>query len=171
MESEPRVKDLMRKQFEKISPDASLRDAVAQLYVAEGTECHPGIPGAQSLIVQDSAGKLVGMLTMLDIMEGIEPQYLHVERTYLAGITWEGLFEEAIQRAESRTVSSVMTPRKDFSILSPEDRIMKALELMVAENAPRLPVCEEGRVVGVIRMYEIFQAVARAMSNKLEERN
>lgn len=159
----------MRKQFETISPEATVRDAVEKLYIAEGSDCHPGVPGAQSLMVLDAQGQLAGMLTLFDIMEAIEPQYLHVERTYLAGITWEGLFEEAIDRAENRTVSEIMTPRKEFRVLSADDRVMKALELMVEENTPRLPVCEEGRMVGVIRMYEIFQAVAREMSKTEEE--
>jgi CBS domain-containing protein len=169
MGSEPRVRDVMRTEFKSVLPDATVREAVERLYTPQAEECRAGIPAAQSLMVISGDGGLVGIVTMFDIMEAIEPQYLRVERSHLAGITWEGLFEEAVDLAENRLVQDIMTPSKDFRVLSIDDPLMKALELMVEENTPRLPVCEDGRMVGVVRMYEIFQAVAREMLGNGDE--
>jgi len=158
----------MQKQFQTITEDATIRDAMEKLYGAKSSGS--GEPALQSLIVMDADGKLNGIVTMYDILEGIAPTYLkNAGGSQLAGITWEGLFEDSIQQAKSRAVSEIMTPRDEFHILAADDRVMKALELMVDEGATRLPVCEGDQVVGVVRIYELFQEVARELLNHEDE--
>ena len=163
MATEPLVKDVMRTQFLSILPGATVRSAVEMLYRPAGEESNRSMPDVQSLMVQESDGKLVGLVTLFDLIEGIEPQYMRLEQAHLAVVTWEGLFEEAIDLAENRLVSDIMTPRRDFHVLRADDPLMKALELMAEEKTPRLPVCDGERVIGMVRLTEIFQEVAREM--------
>lgn len=160
MPLEMRVADIMQKEFSAISPDASIRDAVENLYDFGKDEDHA--PVSQSLVVVESDGDLAGVLTMFDILRAVEPPYLR-GRAPLAGIAWEGFFGDIVHQAEALSVRDVMTPWSDVHQVAPGDRLIKALEMMVNGHVRRLPVCEGRHVVGVIRLFDIFQEVAREM--------
>lgn len=160
MPLEMRVADIMQKEFNAIAPDASIRDAVESLYSFGEDEGHA--PISQSLVVIESDGDLAGVMTMFDILRAVEPPYLR-DRAPLAGIAWEGFFKDVIHQAKTLKVCDVMTPWSDVRSVAPGDRLIKALELMANGHVRRLPVCEGRQVVGVIRLFDIFQEVAREM--------
>ncbi len=168
MESAPKMKDLMQEDFEFIKPDATIQEAVRKLSELDCRSTEHGAPGAQSLVVIDDEGQLLGVITMLDILKGIEPAFMR-ESTLLAGLTWDGLFSELIHQAENRTVEEAMTPAKELVAVDPEDRLMTAVELMVARDVRRIPVLDGDKVVGMVRLYDIFHEVAREMLRKSGE--
>lgn len=165
MESAPKMKDVMRRDFEFIKPDATIQEAVLKLSEHDRKSPENYSPAAQSLVVVDEEGKLLGIITMLDILRGIEPEFMR-ETEHLAGLTWDGLFTELIHKAENRTVEDAMTPAKGLAKVDPDDRLMTAVELMVSKGIRRIPVLDEGKVVGMVRLYDIFHEVAREMLRK-----
>ncbi len=163
MKSELKVCDLMREEITTIHLDASIREAVEELSRLEQQTAAGAIPEAQSLLVVDEEGNLQGLIAMLDILVGIEPSFLR-ESEHLAQLSWDGLFEEMIAQAEKRTVAEAMTPVKQLEVVEPDDRLATVIELMVRERQRRLPVVdEEGKVVGMVRLYDVFHEVARVM--------
>lgn len=168
MESASKMKDLMHKDFAFIKPDATIHEAVQILSELDCRSYEMHVPGAQSLVVVDDEGQLVGIITMLDILKGIEPAFMR-ETEHLAALTWDGLFAELVHQAENRTVEEAMTPAKGLTWVDPDDRLMTAVELMVSKGIRRIPVLEEGKVVGVVRLYDIFHEVAREMLKKSGE--
>lgn len=162
MTTEPRVKDIMRDDFGSILPGATVHEAVEKLYVPDKNRDETGVLETQSLIVVDEDGNLEGLVTMFDILRTVVPPYLR-EAEHLTGISWEGLFGDAVHQAENRAVKDIMTPWRDVLTVGPEDRVMKVLELIVSEHVLRLPVCEERRVVGVVRLRDVFHEVGREM--------
>lgn len=159
MESEPRARELMKKDFGSIHLEATVHEAVEILYkMAQESEARK-IAGAGALVVVDGEGKFIGLITMLDILKGIEPPFLR-EAEHLAGLTWDGLFGDLVRSANNRKVSEAMSSVDDIVTISPEDRLMKAVELMVKKRLRRLPVVEDDKVIGMVRLYDVFHEVA-----------
>lgn len=170
MESETRVRDMMKDDYETIRLGATIHEAVEKLTDLDRKSKEHGIPGAQSLLVIDEEGTLAGIITMFDILRGIEPPFLR-ESEHLAAITWDGLFGELVQQAENKTVEDAMTPGREVISVSPDDRLMKVVELMVKNGFSRLPVLEEGKVVGMVRLYDVFHEVGREMLRQGGDQN
>lgn len=162
MEREPRVRDLLTTDFETIGSGETIHDAVAILAELDRKCLEQGTVGAKTLIVQDQEGFFKGLLTMLDILNAIEPPFLR-DADHLVGIGWDGLFEEIVHQAENRQVSDSMTEARDIIAVDPGDRLIKVVELMVKHNLRRLPVLADGKAIGVVRLYDVFHEVAREM--------
>lgn len=159
--SEPLVKDLMSRDFIAIAADVTIQQAVERLVELDRRE-ESGALEAQSLLVVDDEGGLEGLIAMLDILGGIEPAFLR-EAEHLAALTWDGLFDDVVSKAENLTVAEAMVPVEQLEIVEPDDRLMTVVELMVRKKQRRLPVVEDGKVIGIVRLYDVFHEVARAM--------
>jgi len=120
----------------------------------------------QAVLVFDEKYNLMGVLTLKEILEGLEPRFLKPS-TKAQGISgaeedlsavWASLFpKECKERAES-PVSNVMIPVKSF--VSPDDEVAKAAYHMVHDDLMLLPVIKGGKLMGIIRMIEVFQEVS-----------
>lgn len=168
MEREPRVRNLLTTDFETIGMEDTIHEAVDKLAELDRKCLEQGTVGSKTLIVQDDDGLFQGLLTMLDILNAIEPPFLR-DADHLVGIGWDGLFEEIVHQAENRAVKESMTDAEEIMAVGPEDRLIKVVELMVKHRLRRLPVLEEGKVIGVVRLYDIFHEVAREMQKQGQE--
>lgn len=162
MEREPRVRNLLTTDYETIKADDTLHDAVEKLAELDRKCLEQGTVGAKTLMVEDKDGYFMGLLTMLDILAAIEPPFLR-DADHLVGIGWDGLFEEIVHQAENKQVGEVMTEAAEIVVVKPDDRLIKVVELMVKHRFRRLPVLEDEKVVGVVRLYDVFHEVAREM--------
>ncbi|HDZ59171.1 MAG TPA: CBS domain-containing protein [Actinobacteria bacterium] len=162
MEKDPRVRDLMRDDINMIRPEATLHEAVQKLSGLDARGNGGEIMETRSLVVVDEEDNLVGLIAMLDILEGMEPPFMRDTDSF-AGITWDGMFAEFIHQAENNTVADAMTPVSELEIMEPDDRLMTVVEVMVSKRQRRLPVVENGKVVGVVKLYDVFHEVAREM--------
>ena len=88
-----KAKDLMIPVQDYLKPDNTLRDAVNLLKVAQRGEERVGVKG---LPVLDEAGKLVGMLSMGDILKSVHPTYMDLMN--LGEFTWDGMLEETAKK-------------------------------------------------------------------------
>jgi len=168
MEREPRVRNLLTTDYETIGADDTIHDAVEKLAELDRRCLEQGTIGAKTLVVEDRDGYFVGLLTMLDILNAIEPPFLR-DADHLVGIGWDGLFEEIVHQAENHRVGESMTEAADIIAVEPDDRLIKVVELMVKHGLRRLPVLEDGKVVGVVRLYDVFHEVAREMLSQGSE--
>jgi predicted transcriptional regulator len=165
MEREPRVRSFLTTDFETIGVDGTIHDAVDKLAVLDRKCLDQGTVGTKTLVVTDEDGYFKGLLTMLDILQAIEPPFLR-EADHLVGVGWDGLFEEIVHQAENKMVKESMTDAEDIIGIGPDDRLIKVVELMVKHRLRRLPVLEDEKVIGVVRLYDIFHEVAREMSKQ-----
>lgn len=159
--SEPLIRDLISRDITTIAADATIHQAVEKLVELDRRE-QSGVLEAQSLLVVDEDGKLEGLIAMLDILTGIEPPFMR-EAEHLAALTWDGMFDDIVSQAENRTVAEAMVPLDQLEAVEPDDRLMTAVELMVRKKQRRLPVVEDDKVIGIVRLYDVFHEVARAM--------
>jgi len=99
-----------------------------------------------ALIVTNDAGKLVGIVTERDLT-----------RRIIAGD----------KPAKDTTLEQIMT--KDPSILSPSATAGEALELMRVRSIRHLPVVDDGRVVGMLSIRDLFFNVKRQLEDSIKE--
>ncbi|MBM9614849.1 CBS domain-containing protein [Desulfobulbus rhabdoformis] len=152
-------------QYPHIQESASLEEAIIQFkeFLPDG---HERVAHNQLLVINDK-DQLVGRLTLMDIMRGFAPQLFgktKVEHfdgktgdfTDLALLLEESTFSEC-GKNRSKPILPLVQPIK--LTLSRETHLLKALVMMSAHNELNVPVTENGRVIGVLRLEEIFLAM------------
>ncbi len=87
-------------------------------------------------------GKLVGVITRKDI---IKAGYARLERED----------EKGVKKKAPRVETLMSTPP---ITVSPKDEIKKAMEILVERNIGRLPVVEDGKLVGIVSRDDIIKA-------------
>jgi CBS domain-containing protein len=113
---------------------------------------------SNSLLVIDGEGKLVGEISVSDLMDAILPEYLDGD-TVAANFATEEMFEEAVKNAAERKVSSFMS--KDIDAIQTDDNLMKVAATAIARKQARIPVVDaENRPVGIISRRGLKQMVA-----------
>ena len=116
-----------------------------------------------TLLIFDEKYQLMGSLTMKDLIRGIEKKFIRsngfMSKEWDTPVFFEGLFTEGVKEEAQKSVSEIMSPVKDT--VGPEESIIKAIYIMMEQDQSLLPVLDQGTVVGVIRLNEIFNELAK----------
>jgi CBS domain-containing protein len=162
MANDKKVKDLMipLEDYPHIPYWFTLRQAMA--IVREATIKFEGSFEPRAVLVFDEKYQLMGMLTLRDIIKGLEPKFLQetslVKMDPNLTVLMGDLFGTNMREQSQRPVSEVMSP-----ILVTVDGsapIVKALYLMVKENVGLMPVIQDGKVAGMVRLSDLFGEIA-----------
>ncbi len=132
-----------------IGPEATVADA-ARYMLDENVSCLP---------VVDSDDKVVGILTHTDF--GLHPRFRPLaDNVYslLGSSVSPRHIADVSQRVGSKLVRDVM-PRRVFAVEG-DTPIEKVVELMLRRGVHRLPVTEDGRLVGVITRHDFLKLIA-----------
>lgn len=163
------VKDLLIDVFEypHIPYWFSIKQAIgiAKKSLLSSEKCHHPM----AVLVFDEKYNLLGILSLKDILRGLEPKFLkattkaqvHVEDESGLSMLWDTLFDKDSKEMAERPVSKVMIPAKLF--VHSDDPITKAAYLMIHNDLVLLPVLEDKKFVGVVRMKEIFNELSDAV--------
>ncbi len=164
------VKDLMVDVFEfpHIPYWFSIRQAmgIIKKSVLESAKCVRPIV----VLVFDEKYNLVGTLTHINILKGLEPKFLRPsvkaqvteDNEVGLSIIWDSLFDKESKKLSERPVSEVMISAKFF--VGTDDPITKAAYLMLHNDLILLPVLEnKKKLVGVVRMIEVFDELTDAI--------
>lgn len=109
-----------------------------------------GSPVARSVYVVDQAGRLKGIIGLVDVLKGVAVQQ---------GIPFDGNSFKSpfklLQYSASARAGDVMKP--PLSVTA-EVNFQVALEKMIARGATELPVVDaDGRVIGDLNAYELLK--------------
>ena len=132
-----------------IGPEATVADA-ARCMLNENVSCLP---------VVDGDNRVVGILTHTDF--GLHPRFRPLaDNVYslLGSSVSPRHIAEVSQRVGSKLVRDVM-PRRVFAIEG-DTPIEKVVELMLRQGIHRVPVTEDGRLVGVITRHDFLKLIA-----------
>jgi len=152
-----KVKDLMIPLQDYLKPENTLKEAVNLLRIAKKGEEKVGQKG---LPVLDKDAKLVGMLSMTDILKAVHPSYMSLMN--LSNFTWDGMVESLAKSAADHKVETVMT--KEVITVKEDDPLMECVDLIIKNNIKRLPVVDKsGKVIGMLYERDIFFAIVKAM--------
>lgn len=134
-----KVKDLMTRDLLTVAPNTTIREAAELL----ATEHVSGAPVVH-------AGKPLGMISARDLLEFIAA--LPADPDAVSGGLEHGILDDY-------TVEEAMT-RGPLTTIAPDAPANRAAELMQAEQIHRLPVVENGKLVGIITTTDLVKAVA-----------
>lgn len=149
---ERNAKDIMTKDVVTIGENLSVKEAVEILL-------DNGIGGAP---VINEAGRMVGIISEGDlIMADVKlefPSYIHLldGLIYLGGLK---KFEDNLKKAIGAKVKDVMT--ENIITADASDSVKEVATKMVNEDVARLPILEDGRLVGIITKADIMKDIVR----------
>ena len=155
-----KVHEVMTKNAETLLPTDSVRIAAKRL-AARGVG---GMP------VVDNAGALQGVLTEYDILETMKTQHKRLKMLMPPeisfGISFVEIFEDreaakAFEEIGDKPVGDVMS--KDVAWVAVDETVEHAIQMMVNRKVHRLPVVENGKVIGVVTRGDILRGFFRSL--------
>lgn len=174
------VRALMRpvEDFDRISSRASLLEAVEALERAQ-EEFLSGRAKQNILLVEDRGGRILGKISPMDVMQGLEPSYSEIDDLKSGmhhGLTssmlesmkarlrlWEKPLAELCRKACSVHIERfVCLPKPDHTVKA-DDTMDKALHLFVVGRHDSLFVREGEKIVGLVRFSDVYRKIAQAM--------
>jgi len=136
------------KQTPIVSETATFKEAVEAMVTGQ----------SNSLLVSDDEGKLVGEVSVSDLMDAVVPDYLNGDNI-AAHFATEQMFEEAVRDAADREVSEFMTI--DVDPVRVDDGLMSVAATAIAHQRARIPVVDaEERPIGIISRRGLKQLLA-----------
>ena len=144
----------------------TLRQAVA--IVRESAIKYAGVFEPRMVLVFNEKYQIVGLLTLRDLLKGLEPGFLKeselIKSDPALAVVMGDLFGPGMKKQAERPVSEVMSPIK--VTVGPDDSLAKALFLMIHENVGMMPVIGDNRVLGMVRLTDLFMEVSQAVLEK-----
>jgi CBS domain-containing protein len=157
-----KAKDLMVPLQEYLTPDHTLKEAADLLRIARRGEEKIGV---KALPVLDTKEKLIGILSIGDVLKAVYPKYMYLMD--LGSFTWDGMVEAIAKKMADRRVRDFMTQM--VITVKEEAPIMECIDHMLKHDVKRVPVLnKENRVIGILYERDIFYFITDAMQNSAE---
>lgn len=149
-----KAKDIVVKDYETISPEASVKEAAKLIF--NGKVRTTGYKPFGVMVVDDT-GRLLGMVSMFDILYHLRPPFLNYEVGSFS--IWKGEIEVYIDHFKDLRVEQIMsTP---VITVAPDDDLMIVIDLMVKKKYRRIPVVDNGKIVGIVYLSDVFYHLCR----------
>lgn len=147
------VRDIMDPDPITVRPETPVEEVVATLRRHE----LPGLP------VVDGEGRVVGIVTEADLVLPDDEGDLHIPHyinLFGGTIFLEPLsrFEQRLRKAFASNAADMMTSEPDT--VSPDTTVQEAARIIHESGHNRLPVVEDGRLVGVVTRLDVLGALA-----------
>ena len=146
------VRDIMGRPA-TVQPDTPVEEVVALLR-------KHGVPGVP---VVDGEGRCVGIVTEADLVLPDDQGDLHLPHyiNLFGGTVFLeplGRYEQRLRKAFASTAEDMMT--RDPDTVRPDVDVKEAARLIHSTGHNRLPVVEDGRLVGVVTRLDVLGALA-----------
>lgn len=147
------ARDLMVTNFDTIHAEASVDEAIEK--ISHGIVRETGYKTI-SLMVVDDLNKLVGVVTMFDILYHLRPTFLNLGIDS-EELHWEGQLKVLIDLFHDKQVNQIMS--RNVIGVKPDDHIMVLLDRMVKNKYRRLPVLKNDQPIGIVYISDIFHSL------------
>jgi CBS domain-containing protein len=144
------AREVMNSNYSTLSPQMTIGEAIRAFQKA-GEKQQQIVFG---MVVTDGSGRLLGMLSMYDIFLLIRPKHIHIWGE-IKDVDISGILDEACRRALGILVGDIMTT--DLTTITPDTHLLRIIDIMLKKHVRRLPVLEEGKMVGMVYMSRVFQ--------------
>jgi CBS domain-containing protein len=151
------ARDIMITGFHSLHPETSLAAAI-QRFKEASTDAGRRVFG---MMVIDDQANLVGILSMYDILLFIQPKHVQIWGK-MSDIDISGLLDTTLKKCRKLQVGDIMTT--DILTIEADAHIFAVLELMNRKHIRRLPVIDQGRVVGIVYISDLFFHLVEEMS-------
>lgn len=152
------AKDFMDTRFHTLHPRRTIAEAVSAFQHASKSEGKKIF----GMMVTDDADRLVGMLSMYDILNYVQPKHVAIFGEM------EDLDPAQVYRNRLKTIGSILVDdimTTDVVTVRPDTHLMVIAEIMIKKHIRRLPVVEENTVVGIVYVSEVFHRLMTLFSS------
>jgi CBS domain-containing protein len=152
-----KAKDLMVPLQEYLKPDNTLKEAANLLRIARRGEEKIGV---KALPVLDESRKLIGILSIGDILKAVYPSYMYLME--LGNFAWDGMVETFAKKAADKKVKELMT--RSVITVTENSTFMECVDHMLKNNVKRVPVLDkESKVSGMLYERDVFYEITKAI--------
>ena len=151
------AREVMDTSFYTLSAEASLAEAV-RIFKQASREQEQAVLG---MMVTDTGGQLVGLLSMYDILLLLRPKHIHIWGE-MQDLEMTGLLEAACRRAGSLRVGDIMTT--EVITITPDTHLLMIIDIMIKKHVRRLPVLEKGQIVGIVYLAGLFNHLLQRLA-------
>lgn len=141
--------DVMITRFMTLKPDETIAQAVNR-FQAASREQGKNVFG---LMVTDDTDRLVGMLSMYDILLSVQPRHANIWQE-LDDAEQANAFTELLERVKSVRVGDLMTT--DLVTITPQTHLLAIVDIMIKRHIRRLPVVRDQEVEGIVYISDLF---------------
>lgn len=177
-----KVRDLMRPiaDFPIISGSVTFVEAMEALERVQ-EDFRTGKAPENILLVHDRMGRIIGRLSPMDIVQGLEPNYFQIDESdsmpyghlvhdALENMRkqyrlWQKPLQELCEGARSRPVESFVSMPDPEQMVDIDDRTNVAFDLFVTLRHGSLFVTDQDRIVGLIRFSDIYAWIKQIMKS------
>ena len=139
----------MDTRFHTLSPETPITEAVKRFREASSEEGRRIF----GMMVLDEDDKLIGMLSMFDILLLMRPKHVHIWGK-MDDIDIAGIIDSSYAKAKSIQVGDIMT--REVVTIGPETHKFMILDIMIKQHIRRLPVVEGDRILGIVYISDLF---------------
>lgn len=175
-----RVEELMvpLEEYATVDQESTVREAVLALENAQNGY-HKREYKHRAILVTDGRGRIVGKLSMLDVIRSLEPRYKQMGdfgHTTAIGFgdgfvrsmidqygLWQQPLEDVCERAARLEVRDVMYTPEEEEFVEADASLSEAIHQLVTGHHQSLLVTREGEVVGVLRLADVFTAICNVI--------
>jgi CBS domain-containing protein len=175
-----KVKDLMVpiENYATVSQEATLYEAVLALEEAQ-EKFDQRRYKHRAVLAFDQKGKIVGKLSQLDVIKGLEPRYKEILDTkHLSrwGLTaqflksmmshyhlWEKPLDDICRKASELKVKDIMYTPTEGEYVSQDASLNEAIHQLVVGHHQSLLVTEGEDIVGVLRLTDVFKHICETI--------
>lgn len=134
----------------RLQPDQTLYEAIRTMRETKWLEI-----SVHGMVVLDKTEKLVGIVSIKDIIRAVVPPYL---MSNLGSFSWDGLLQSRAAKVRELKVNEIMS--KDLFTIKPNHLVIECADLMIAKQLQRLPVVDEqGCVQGIVHIRDVYLAI------------
>ncbi|MGB5232381.1 MAG: CBS domain-containing protein [Desulfoprunum sp.] len=139
----------MDSRFHLLHPRDTLSRAVEMFQTASREEKRKIF----GLMVVDDEDRLVGMISMYDILLFLQPKHVRIW-SEMEEPDLDQLFTELLERAKGIEAGDIMTT--EVVTISPDTHLLAVADIMLKKHVRRLPVTENGRIIGIVYISSLF---------------
>jgi CBS domain-containing protein len=179
------VKDLMvpKDQYARIAADRTLGEAVLTLQAVQKREqsLDPDRHRDRAILVIDEHDKVIGKLSMLNVLRGLLPRYDRVRGSRTSSKAaarigsarlfidsqekdvglWSKPLTNLIEKASSVKVSHLIREIAADETVDEEASLDKALHQMIMGRFQSLLVTRGGEIIGILRLTDVYEAISQ----------
>ena len=142
-----RIREAMTNRVARIRAEATMFQAAEAV----------SLSGASELMVVDSTGAFIGVLSEGDILRAALPD---TDEILAAGGSLEGAFDRFVRKGRDLAALPIIPLIiRDPLTVDPDDHVARAAVVFVELNIRLLPVVRDGRLLGAISRADVCDAV------------
>ncbi len=171
-----KVKDIMvpLEEYASVSEEATLAEAVLALEKAQ-EQYKQSRYKHRAVLVYDKDRRIVGKVSQLDTIRGIESGYTKIgdlktvshsgfRPEFIKSLMgkydlWQQPLEEIVKKAARVKVKDIMHKPTEGEYVEEDASLEEAIHLLVMGQHQSLLVTREGRIVGILRLTDVFMAL------------